>query len=256
MHRIPATGLLALSTLTSCFAPKVGLEARYGQVDVGGSAAVQTGGISAENSVEALGIQDTTAPSLVGDFKWGSPHLYVNLQRSDHDGTGVLEADLTQGGITIPVGTQVDTRMDLGLYTSYLTFDFLPGDSELGLGVGIVGVDLDFSTTDDLTATTIETSQQLPIPVVAARGGCSVWRVQLDAVGGIMQVSSGDDRVSVIDLDAGGRICVLGDGDRAGGWLTLGYRYTDLDLEYTDGGSDVKTDLDFSGPYVGLRFSF
>jgi hypothetical protein len=256
MNRTLATGLIALSTLTSCFAPKVGLEARYGQVNVGGSAAVQTGAITAENSVEALGIEDGTAPSLRADFKWGSPHLSVILQRSNHDGTGMLQADLSQGGITIPAGTTVDTRMDLGLYTGYLTFDFIPGDAELGLGLGVVGVDLDFSTEDTLTSSTVATSQQLPIPVVAARGGFSVWRVDLQALGGIMQYATGDDSVSVVDLDATGRFRVLGDGDRAVGWLTLGYRYTDLDLEYTENGEEVRADLDFTGPYVGLRVTF
>jgi len=101
-----------------------------------------------------------------------------------------------------------------------------------------------------------EGEQQLPIPVVAGRGGFSFWRVQLDAVGGIMQYVNGDDEVSVVDLDAMGRIRVLGDGDRAAGWLTVGYRYTDLDLEYVDSGDQVKANLDFSGPYLGLRVSF
>lgn len=256
MNRTLATALLALVPLTSCFAPKIGLEARYGQVNVGGKAGIQAGSVSAENSVQALGITDSDAPSLVGDFKWGSPHLYVNLQRSNHDGSGTLEADVSEGGVLIPAGTDVDTKMDLGLYTSYLTFDFLPGSPELGLGLGVVGVDLDFSTTDNLTSSTVSGEQQLPIPVVAGRGGFSFWRVQLDAVGGIMQYVNGDDEVSVVDLDAMGRIRVLGDGDRAAGWLTVGYRYTDLDLEYVDSGDQVKANLDFSGPYLGLRVSF
>ena len=248
---------LLLSTLASCAAPTVGLEARYGPVNIGGKAGVEAGGITAENSVEALGISDDDGtPSLRGDFKWGSPHLTFNLQRSNHDGTGLLEAELSQGGVTIPVGSVVDTKMDLGLYTGYLTFDFIPGDAELGLGLGVVGLDLDFASTDRLTSSTVATEQMLPVPVLAARAGISFWRADLEALGGIMQWSSGGDKIGIVDLDATGRIRILGDGDRATGWLTLGFRYTNLDLEYQENGDDVRVDLDVTGPYIGVRVSF
>jgi hypothetical protein len=49
---------------------------------------------------------------------------------------------------------------------------------------------------------------------------------------------------------------VLGSGDHATGHLVLGYRHVALDVDYDDSGDAVELDLEFTGPYLGLRILF
>jgi hypothetical protein len=240
-----------------CAVPQVAVEPRYGPVDIEGEVGISSGSTSATNDVDAVGIEDDDgAFGLRGDFKWGSPHLSVDLQQSVHDGDGVLEADLSQGGVTIPAGTAVETDFELGLYSAYLTFDLIPGDFELGLGFGVAGVDLDFESTDQTTGESIATDELLPVPMLAGRAGIGLGPVDLEALVGAMAYDSGDTDVTLVDGHASGRWRILGDGDRMSGALVGGLRYVMIDAEYEDGSDDVSGDLEVLGPFVGLRLQF
>jgi hypothetical protein len=248
----------ALSCLAgACLAPEVAIEPRFAQVDIEGDIAISSGSISATNDVDAVGIEeDDGALGVRGDFKWGSPHLTLDLQQSTHDGDGVLEADLSQGGVTITAGTPVETDLDLGLHTAYLTFDLLPGDFELGLGFGVAAVDIDFESTDPGTGQSVATDELLPVPMLAGRAGIGLGRVDLEALVGAMAFDSGDADVTVVDGRATGRFRILGGGDRLIGALVGGLRYVMIDAEYEDGSDDVSGDLEILGPFVGLRLQF
>jgi len=247
---------LVLCPLASCALPTLGVEARYGPVNVDGDVGLSAGNVTANNSVDDAGIDDDDgAPSLRGDFKWGLPHLSVTLQQSTHDGSGRLGADLSSGGVTIPAGTQVDTDMDLGLHTAYLTFDLMPGDWELGLGVGVVAFDLDLKAGDGM-GNSVSTDELVPIPVIAGRAGISLLRFDFEALAGFMDWSAGSDDVTFLDFDVNGKFRLLGEGDHTTGWVVAGLRYTDIDAEYEDGSDDVAVDMQFTGPYLGLRFVF
>lgn len=250
-HLIP---IVFLCSLTSCALPMFGVEPRFGPVSADGDFGISSSGFSANNSVDAMGIDDDDgAFSVRGDFKWGGPHLSVTLQESTHDGSGTLDADLIEDGLpAIPAGTDVDTDFSLGLHTAYLTWDLVPGDFELGLGVGVVALDVDLMTTDDM-GNSIEADELLPIPVLALRAAAGVGPVDLQALVGAMTLSSGSDDVTFIDADLNARIELLGVSPGPTGWLTAGLRYTDLDLEFDDDGDNVAVDLQFTGPYIGLR---
>ena len=240
-----------------CFVPEIAVEPRYGPVDVEGEIGISSGSSSATNDVDAVGIEDDDgALGVRGDFKWGSPHLTLDLQQSTHDGDGVLEADLSQGGVTIAAGTPVETDFDLGLYSAYLTFDLIPGDLELGLGFGVAGVDLDFESTDPGTGQSVSTDELLPVPMIAGRAGIGLGPVDLEALVGAMAYKSGDTDVTLVDGHASGRFRILGDGDRLSGALVGGLRYVMIDAEYEDGSDDVTGDLEVLGPFVGLRLQF
>ena len=256
MKHVQAPGLaLCASALAAC-APTLGLQARYGTFDVDGDVGIASGSVTSDNSVDAMGIEeDDSVPSVRGDFQWGTPHLTVTLQESTHDGDGRLEAEISEGGVTIPAGSRVSTDLDLGLHTAYLTFDLIPGDWELGVGVGVVAIDLDLATTDEL-GNTVTTDELLPVPVIAARVHGELGPVAVEALAGGMTYSEGDDEITFLDLDANGSLRILGSGDRATGWLTLGLRYADIDAEYADGGEEVTADLQLTGPYLGLRLAF
>jgi hypothetical protein len=251
----PLAAGLMLAALSAC-APTLGLEARYGTFDVDGDIGLSTGSVSADNSVESMGIEDDdSVPSLRADFKWGTPHLTVMLQQSTHDGRGTLDADISEGGITIPAGTAVSTDFDLGLHTAYLTFDLIPGDWELGLGFGVVVMDVDLATSDGM-GNRVAADEAVPIPVIAARVGVGLGPVELEALAGGVTYDIDDEDVTFLDLDVNGRLRLLGDGDRAAGWLTLGLRHASFEAEYADSSDEVAADLQFTGPYLGVRFTF
>jgi hypothetical protein len=251
---IPA--LLCLVLLPSCLMPQIGIEPRVGPVLVDGDVSVVAEGLPpSTNSTDDLGLDDADAAvSVRGDFKWGSPHLSITLQESNHDGNGTLSAAF--GNPPIVATTPVNTDFDLGLHTGYLTFDFIPGDWELGVGLGVVVVDVDFSTTDGVIATPISADETLPVPVLAARGGVGLGPVDFEALIGISSFDAGDAELTFFDVDVNGRIRFFGDGDRLTGLITLGVRHTDLDAEYEDGVDDVELDLAFTGPYLGIRLQF
>jgi hypothetical protein len=256
LERISRAALPAL-LLSACAAPTVAVEPRWTMVDVEGDVAVASGNVTATNDVDAVGIEeDDGAFGARADFKWGAPHLTLDLQQSRHDGDGVLEAELSQGGVTLAAGTPVETDLDLGLHTAYLTFDLLPGDFELGLGLGVAAVDLDFESTDPATGTSVATDELLPVPLLAGRAGVGLGPVDLEALVGGMAYDDGEVDVTVVDGRATGRLRILGSGDRLSGALVGGVRYTSIDAEYEDGSDEVAGDLEILGPFLGLRVQF
>jgi len=246
-------GGLALAG-TSCFLPNASVEPRYGRFELDGELAIadSTLGITASNSLDDLGLQDDSGvPGIRGDVKWGSPHLTVMWQSSSHDGSGQLTADLSDGDVTIPVGTAVDSALDLGLGEALLTFDLFPGDTfEVGIGLGAVLLDIDASFTGG--GETIDADQALPLPVLAARGGVQFGKLDAQAVLSGFDASYDGDDVRFLDLDLFLRYSLFGGADGTHGALILGWRRLDLDAEYDDSGESVHADAVFDGPYVGF----
>ena len=250
--------ILSLSLLaTACVAPQVAVEPRIASVSIEGDLAIASGAITADNDLETMGVEDDNGVCGVrGDFKWGSPHLTVDLQASTHDGDGRLDADISQGPITITGGTDVETDLDLGLHTAYLTFDLLPGDFELGLGFGVTLVDLDFQAVDPLTGDSVTSDELLPVPMIAGRAGVGLGPVDFEALVGAMAYDDGDTDITVFDGHVTGRYRIMGGGDRMIGSFVGGLRYVLIDAEYEDGGDDVAGDFEIMGPFAGLRLQF
>lgn len=247
-----------LVALSGCVAPRVDITPRLGQFDVDGDIGVSTTSVTATNSVKDAGLQDDE--SVFGgrvDLTWGGVHLTASAQKSNHDGDGVLEADLSQGGVTITAGTTVASELDLGLYSGIVTFDLIPVDNfELGLGLGATVVDFDASFTDTGSGDRVATDESVPIPLLAARAGAAFGPVDLSALAGGMKVKFDGDDASYVDLDLMARLRVLGGGERLTGWVALGWRQVDLNVDYDDGDDSVEVDMQFSGPYLGITLAF
>jgi hypothetical protein len=255
MKRIPLLAFLALPLLlVSCGAPQLMVTPRYGQFEVDGdfgigSAPVVTG------SLDQAGLGDTEEHfGIQADVKWGSPHLSVSTQSSEHSGSGTLDVALTQGGVTIPVGAQVDSDLELGLHQGALTFDLIPTDLlELGIGLGVTAVDIDLQFRSGVNE--IETDETVPLPVLAVRGGVQIWRLEVGALATGIQGDYDDGEVDFFDVDARAMFRFLGDSGGLAGHVVLGYRWVDLDLEYEDSAEEVVVDSTFSGAYIGLALT-
>ena len=255
MRNFAVAGSLAL--LAACSAPRLDVTPRFGTFDIEGKAVISDSGSSAKADLETAGLEkDDSVFGLRADFDWGPSHVMVSGQETTHDGSGTLETTFTSGGTTIPAGADVESDLDLGLYTGAYTFDFFPTDLfELGLGLGLTYVDVNASFQDQGTGETVETDEQIPVPVLAARLGTRIWRLDASLqASGLTWSYQGDD-IYLLDLDLMAKLRLFGGDEHLAGHLTAGYRWVDLELDYEDGDDSVETDATFQGPYLGLTLS-
>jgi hypothetical protein len=251
-------GLAAALLLTACSTPRLDVTPRWGTLDIDGSLGIASGNVSAKADLNSAGLQEDD--SVLGarvDFDWGGSHVMLSGQQSEHGGDGTLDATLSSGGTTITAGTDVASEFDLGLYTAAYTFDFVPTDLiEVGLGLGVSYLDVQASFTDSTSNETIDGDESIPVPVLAARLGTRIWRLDasLQAQGIALELDG--DEILYVDLDLMAKLRLLGGEDHLGGHLTAGYRWVDLELEYeNDDGDQVDGDATFAGPYIGLTLS-
>ncbi|MEW6074258.1 MAG: hypothetical protein AB1726_16900 [Planctomycetota bacterium] len=255
MHRSFLFLCLALLP-AACATPSLSIAPRYGTFDVDGSFGISSTGVVATNDLSDIGIAEDDG--VLGgriDFDFGSPHLTVATQSSSHGGRGTLTAAIDHDGVTLDVGDDVETDLDLDLHDAALTFDLVPGDAvELGIGLGVTVFGIDMAVRDLATGDQIETDQTLPIPVLAARLGAEWGRFDAEALVTGFDLSYQGDSASFYDVDVFGRYRLLGGRDHLRGSVVLGYRLMTFDIEYDDDESDAELDLDLGGPYVGLQF--
>ena len=252
--------LVLAATSAACSTPCGSVLARVGQSDIDGHVAVADSGQPlADNTLdEALGLgKDDSAPGLRADLDFGSPHVVLAWGRTKNGGDGTLTGELSDDDVTLPVGTEVATTVDLHLYTAIATWDVLPSPMfELGLGLGFHVADLEalVASRDPLAPGSILVDQTLPIPVLALQAAFAIDRFDIGALLSGIAVESGSDEAKFYDVDLMARYRFLEQGVSlaiAGGW-----RFTRLDAEYDDDGDDVDVDMKLSGPYVGLSLGF
>lgn len=252
------TGLAAALLITACSTPRLDVTPRWGTLDIDGKLGVSTGPVTAKADLNSAGLQqDDSVLGARVDFDWGGSHVMVSGQQSEHGGDGTLDATLSSGGTTITAGTDVTSEFDLGLYSAAYTFDFVPTDLvEVGLGLGVSYIDVQSSITDSNTNETIDGDESLPVPVLAARLGARIWRIDASLQAQGIAAELDGDEILYVDLDLMAKLRLLGGEDHLGGHLTAGYRWVDLELEYeNDDGDQVDGDATFSGPYIGLTLS-
>lgn len=251
---IPLSPLL----LAACATPSLDATPRYGLMSLDGEVQTDASPGAEPNSFDQLGLdddEDTPGASL--DLKWGMPHLSISTQSTNFTGSGTVTSELEIGGDTITVGSDVDSDIDLGITSALLTWDLAPTDRvEAGLGFGLVLLDLDLHFREQSTSNTVESQETIPVPVLAGRLGLRAGPFEVVGTLSGLDVEIDDDSATFVDLDVSGKYHLAGGSDRLNAWLVLGYRATDLELEYTEDGDDVATDLEVTGPYLGLTFSF
>ncbi|MFT5291607.1 MAG: hypothetical protein ACI8PQ_003229 [Planctomycetota bacterium] len=250
--------VLALSTLalaSSCnILPSARVTPRIGTLELDGDISAGTPGLSATADMEDLGfIDDGNVFSPRVDLAWGPVDLIASGFNAKYEGDGTADVALTIGGDTISIGEAVHSELDLSMVTLLAVWDFVPTDVvDFGLGLGAQVIDFDTSITSlGMVPVTIETAESAPFPVLAARGAFQLFDLEISAVAsGVSLDISGVD-ATFVDLDIMASYTFeefLG----FYGALVAGYRQIDMDVEYSDSGSDVALDFSLSGPYFGL----
>jgi hypothetical protein len=248
--------------LGACSTPEIRVQATYGELEPDGDVALTDtsggGGFNASNSLDELGIEDEEE-TLGGrvDFKWGAPHLSIATNSASWDGSGTLSSEF--GGI--PASANVDTELDLGLHRAVLTFDVVPTDLiELGLGFGVSLIDFEATVTETEPLIPGDESESidemLPVPMVAARLGARLWRIDVEALVAGLHYDVDGDKATYIEADLNGRLALFGAHGGINGSLVAGWRAIDLEAEFEDDSEEVEADLSFRGPYLGLQIGF
>lgn len=239
----------------SCSLPQLDIMPRYGTLAADGDVAVSSTGASALADLTAMGLDDDEeAIGGRADLRWGAPHLVAMGQQSTHEGQGVLTAELSQGGVTIPLGAAVASDIDIGLYSAVLLFDLLPGDFwELGIGFGATALDLKGDFENLGNGDMISAEEIFYAPLLAANLGVRFRSLELATLAQGMSLKYGGEGGTYIDTDTFLRWKFLGGARHLRLSLVGGYRYTIIDIEYENGSTDVEWDLTLSGPYVGLE---
>ncbi len=247
--------LLALGAgLCSCALPQFDLQPRYGPLDVDGEFGLSSTSVSAKADLTEMGLEEENAFGARADFKWGLPHLVLSGQTSQHEGTGTLDAQISQGSNTIPFGANVSSSLDVGVYSGLLLFDLFPGKTfELGLGAGVALLDYDISVEDQGTGTTVQSDESLPLPVLAADVGVQLGSFELGLLASGLTFDYGGDSGTLFDGDASLRWRFLGGEDHLRASLVLGWRALLVDVDVEEQGDSVEGNADLSGPYLGLE---
>jgi hypothetical protein len=155
----------------------------------------------------------------------------------------------------LPGGTEVSSDVDTEIYEAGGFYRLLSGDQIFDVLLGARLIEFDQKNDIDLPSpstleTTVELSKSFLDVVLGARYGRSFGkRWDLVVLG---NVSTGDTELTWNALATLG--IRLGKTDRYG--LRFGWRHMDIDIEETDDGVDIETDLVLSGPAAAFTFRF
>lgn len=256
--------LLALSAaLGACSAPRVDLIPRIGNMQFGGTVAADTTGVSltSNNVRDDLGL-DKKSNELGGraDLAFGGSVVTLAYSPASFDGNGTLHGQLTRDGVTLPVGTNVASKIKLDVGSLVWTQDLIPSDTvDLGVGLGAHVIDFHstLTSTDVGTPGSIDLKETLPVPVLAARAALKFGAFDVSALGSGMQAKYNGDDATFFDIDLMARWRFLGGSSgHLSGAAVVGWRKTDVKLDYTDGSDHTEANVNVSGLYYGLSLGF
>jgi hypothetical protein len=156
---------------------------------------------------EALGLETTTTVFRTDGFWRFTDNLrhrldftWFALRRS---GDATLARDITIDGVTIPLGSKVDSSLDLDIYKLGYSYSFFQDDRmdlAVGAGLFITPISFEFSATGAISNYTSE-SVTAPLPVLGLRADFAItpkWMLKngLD----LFYLELGDFKGSVVDF--------------------------------------------------------
>ena len=229
---------------------------RYTLLTPGGKMGSIVAGDTKYTDLNQLGMDDAEGAFSVSlGGRYDRTRVFMSGQQSSFSGAGTTAEDIVKGGITIPAGTPLDTVMDLGIYSFVATYSLIPGKHELGIGAGLMVMDFSVSYTAQNTGANITIDETSPMPLLAV-SGTTHWKqfIFQGVIGGAAANYDGN-KVAYGSIDLTARYMFYQRG-RQGGMVSLGYRYIPLNIDVNYENSAFKADLDFAGPYLGLRFAY
>jgi hypothetical protein len=229
---------------------------RYSLLSPSGEMGAKKDDEAKQTNLKDLGID--SAEGAIG-ISIGSQYrrlqFFLSGQQSSFSGTGTTLEEISQGPITIPSGVPVSTTMDLGIYSFIAAYNLIPGDYRLGLGLGVMGLDLEITYTALSDNAQIKIDETYPLPLLALSGSANWKRLEFAALIGGAYINYEGDKVGYLNADIAARYAFY-KGNRVSGMVSLGYRYIGMVLDIEADNAMFNLDMDFTGPYVGLRIKY
>jgi hypothetical protein len=252
-----SAGLIAL-LCTGCADLSLSVTPRVGQLDASGHIGASTSSVSGTTSLNDLGLdEDDSVPGVRVDAGLVVARVIVSGLQTSISGDGTLSATMSQGGVTLPSGTTVDSSLDYDTLSAYGTFDFIPGDTfELGLGAGITGLKLkgDITSTNPGTPGSVSFDETFAIPVLAVFGAVNLGPIETSALLSGMKLDYSGNNVTYTDIDLMAAWRFLDKAVKAK--LAVGWRQLSTKADFSSSGDDYEVDVTLSGPYLGLTIGF
>jgi len=253
-HRLARLGSTALALFAAaCATTSTSVTPILGSLSLDGSIEAGSTGGAGATSMDALGL-GTYEAALGVKAQVGllGGQLSVSAIQTEYEGSGTTGGAFEIGGQTIDANTAVDTQLELLLARALFTWNLIPlGPVEFGIGFGASVIDFDLLMTEQVTGNQLESEELLPVPMAALRASWTWGPVWMRAVlSGITYTLDGD-QVQVFDGDLESSVTLYESGS-----LVVGYRWVDVEAEYEDENDRVEADLELTGFYFGVRFSF
>lgn len=122
----------------------------------------------------------SVALALAGKYK--KFNLFFGASRGSYSGSFTSKNDITIDDETIPAGSKVDGKIDMGIYSLSTTYGLIQRKHDLGLGFGILLLDtgIEFSA----GSKTVGDTHLFPMPFLALSGRLNYGKLKVVAVGG------------------------------------------------------------------------
>jgi len=126
----------------------------------------------------------------------------------DRDGSATLSEELTIGGVTYPVGAQVETDFDFDIIRGTYSYAFWQGERmRVALGLGVYAVPLSYGVEIETTGgrTVVEGADTtLPLPALSLRGEFLLFnKLFLNTAVEGMYLELDDFKGALLDLNVG-----------------------------------------------------
>jgi len=198
---------------------------------------------------------DNYAPSLAlalgGKYKrW---NLFFGASRGSYTGSFISQNDISIDGEIIPAGTQVDGKIDMGIYSVSTTFAAIQKKHDLGFGLGFLILDTGMTYTAQ--GQTLGGSHIFPMPFLAVSGRLNFDRWKIVGVGGGAYFDGDMDGYDytvwyyTFDVRVGYEFYRKGNYTAI---INAGFRSLYMDSKATKGASWFKEEDRYAGPFLSL----
>jgi hypothetical protein len=189
--------------------------------------------------------------------RWRLAASYFSI---DVDGGSRVDFDFEFGDLVVPVGASVDASLSLDFYVLTVGYSFFRSErAELGLGLGVHGVDLDFDIYaerrigDNVTVLGQESEDFLaPLPNAYLYGSYAFSpKILAQLSGGWVSLTYDEYDGELLSLN--GQLAYWPNESFS---IGLGYSFIDIDVDRDRGTKREYYDLDLDGPRAFVSVAF
>ncbi len=183
--------------------------------------------------------------------------LLADLRRLGLSGNGTLPIDFDLDGTTFDQNDTVRATSSIKFLRGLLLWKLLPDAAlNLDVGLGIAAVDTSFSLRDVASGDSAGVDGLGLVPFLAGRARYRIGDFEIEGLVNYADGSFDLTDLHFLDVEVAGRWRFAGEANGFSAWAELGYRETDLVVDFLDDPGKVDSDFGLRGPFVGLVVQF